>query len=171
MVVLDTTRNQRILLRTRKWWLVLSSLLALLILAAFFALTVGFSKYSVMSVISALLRLVPFVGESLGIASPDGKEFIIITEIRMPRVLAGVLVGSGLALAGVVFQGVFRNPMADPYIIGIIPFMTLTFFLITNNLIPTELKSSFSALEPSLWLFSLLLAIVIGYVAHFYSID
>ncbi len=119
MVVLDTTRNQRILLRTRKWWLVLSSLLALLILAAFFALTVGFSKYSVMSVISALLRLVPFVGESLGIASPDGKEFIIITEIRMPRVLAGVLVGSGLALAGVVFQGVFRNPMADPYIIGV----------------------------------------------------
>lgn len=42
----------------------------------------------------------------------------ILFEVRLPRVLAGVLVGAGLAGAGVVFQALLRNPMADPYVIG-----------------------------------------------------
>jgi iron complex transport system permease protein len=42
----------------------------------------------------------------------------IIWEIRLPRVLLGVLVGSGLAGAGAVFQGALRNPLADPFILG-----------------------------------------------------
>ena len=42
----------------------------------------------------------------------------IIFHIRLPRVIGGVLVGSALATAGVLFQGLLRNPMADPYIIG-----------------------------------------------------
>jgi iron complex transport system permease protein len=42
----------------------------------------------------------------------------IIFQIRMPRVIGGALVGAALATAGVLFQGLFRNPMADPYIIG-----------------------------------------------------
>ncbi len=42
----------------------------------------------------------------------------ILFEVRLPRVLAGALVGAGLGCAGVVFQALLRNPMADPYIIG-----------------------------------------------------
>lgn len=42
----------------------------------------------------------------------------IILQVRLPRVLGGALVGAGLATAGVIFQGLLRNPMADPYIIG-----------------------------------------------------
>jgi iron complex transport system permease protein len=42
----------------------------------------------------------------------------ILFEIRLPRVLAGVVVGAGLGAAGVVFQALLRNPMADPYVIG-----------------------------------------------------
>jgi iron complex transport system permease protein len=42
----------------------------------------------------------------------------ILLEIRLPRVLASALVGAALAIAGLMFQGLFRNPMADPYIIG-----------------------------------------------------
>ncbi|MDM8000616.1 MAG: iron chelate uptake ABC transporter family permease subunit [Dehalococcoidia bacterium] len=42
----------------------------------------------------------------------------IIFDVRLPRVLGGALVGAGLATAGVLFQGLLRNPMADPYIIG-----------------------------------------------------
>lgn len=42
----------------------------------------------------------------------------IIFQIRMPRVIGGLLVGAALATAGVLFQGLLRNPMADPYIIG-----------------------------------------------------
>lgn len=43
----------------------------------------------------------------------------IIMTIRFPRVILTALVGAGLALAGASFQGLFRNPMADPYIIGV----------------------------------------------------
>ncbi|MGF1579087.1 MAG: FecCD family ABC transporter permease [Gemmataceae bacterium] len=46
-------------------------------------------------------------------------EELILWRVRLPRVLIGVLVGGGLSLAGAVMQGVFRNPMADPGIIGI----------------------------------------------------
>lgn len=42
----------------------------------------------------------------------------ILFAIRLPRVLASALVGAALALSGLMFQGLFRNPMADPYIIG-----------------------------------------------------
>jgi len=46
-------------------------------------------------------------------------EVGIITQIRLPRVLLGLIVGAMLALAGGCFQGVFRNPLADPYLLGI----------------------------------------------------
>lgn len=48
---------------------------------------------------------------------PQSDEAIIL-QIRLPRVLAAALVGAALSVAGVLFQGLFRNPLADPYIIG-----------------------------------------------------
>ena len=44
---------------------------------------------------------------------------IIINRIRLPRILLSFLVGAGLSVAGVIFQGIIRNPMVDPYIVGI----------------------------------------------------
>jgi iron complex transport system permease protein len=43
---------------------------------------------------------------------------IILLEVRLPRVLASGVVGAALAVSGLMFQGLFRNPMADPYVIG-----------------------------------------------------
>lgn len=54
----------------------------------------------------------------------DGKgdwsaaEAAIVREVRLPRVVTAATVGAALALAGVVFQGLLRNPLADPYVIG-----------------------------------------------------
>ena len=42
-----------------------------------------------------------------------------MTQLRLPRVALGLLVGSMLALAGGCYQGVFRNPLADPYLLGV----------------------------------------------------
>jgi iron complex transport system permease protein len=42
----------------------------------------------------------------------------ILFQVRLPRVVGGALIGAALATAGVLFQGLLRNPMADPYIIG-----------------------------------------------------
>ncbi|MDD4299826.1 MAG: iron chelate uptake ABC transporter family permease subunit [Methanomicrobium sp.] len=48
-----------------------------------------------------------------------GGEETIVLGIRLPRVILGALVGSCLALSGAALQSLFRNPMADPYILGI----------------------------------------------------
>lgn len=50
---------------------------------------------------------------------PYGQAAIIVKAVRLPRVLLGAVVGSALAMSGVAFQGVFANPMADPYVIGV----------------------------------------------------
>jgi iron complex transport system permease protein len=47
-----------------------------------------------------------------------GMNSVILFEIRVPRVLASALVGAALSVAGLLFQGLFRNPLADPYVIG-----------------------------------------------------
>jgi len=63
-----------------------------------------------------LLDLIPGVSLHSGL-SPS--EQAIVTQLRLPRVCLGLLVGAMLALAGGCYQGVFRNPLADPYLLGI----------------------------------------------------
>ncbi|TMC18935.1 MAG: iron ABC transporter permease [Chloroflexi bacterium] len=48
----------------------------------------------------------------------DSSYEVIIWQVRMPGVVSAVLVGMALAVAGVLFQGLLRNPLADPYLIG-----------------------------------------------------
>ncbi len=61
------------------------------------------------------------LGKSLAlIFRPDGSlQSAIVREIRLPRALLGFAIGLALALAGATLQGLFRNPLADPYILGI----------------------------------------------------
>ncbi|CUH69036.1 Hemin transport system permease protein HmuU [Thalassovita autumnalis] len=47
------------------------------------------------------------------------RDQIIVWDIRMPRMLTGVLVGAALAVSGAVMQGLFRNPLADPGLVGV----------------------------------------------------
>jgi iron complex transport system permease protein len=56
---------------------------------------------------------------ALGWGTADETTRAIVLQIRLPRIILSVVVGAGLAAAGTVFQGIFRNPMADPYIIGV----------------------------------------------------
>lgn len=63
---------------------------------------------------------IPFGKTLTLIFRPDGSlQSTIIREIRLPRALLGFSVGLALALAGAALQGLFRNPLADPYILGI----------------------------------------------------
>ncbi len=60
-------------------------------------------------------------GEVLDALSGEGRPAhrTILLELRLPRALLAVFVGGGLALAGAVFQALLRNPLAEPYILGI----------------------------------------------------
>lgn len=54
-----------------------------------------------------------------GAAAPDTPEKAIIMNIRLPRIILAGLVGTALAGSGVTLQGIFRNPLVDPFILGI----------------------------------------------------
>ena len=47
------------------------------------------------------------------------REQVIIYDIRLPRLVLRILIGAGLAVSGVVMQGLFRNPLADPGLVGV----------------------------------------------------
>ncbi|WP_038046909.1 FecCD family ABC transporter permease [Thermus caliditerrae] len=76
----------------------------------------------------ALLLLALVLGVGLGAVALSPGEVVrallgqevhpIVTEMRLPRVLGGMLVGAALGAAGAAFQGLFRNPLADPYLMG-----------------------------------------------------
>jgi iron complex transport system permease protein len=49
----------------------------------------------------------------------DSREALVVLNIRMPRLLLGALVGAALAISGALMQGLFRNPLADPGLVGV----------------------------------------------------
>ncbi|MDP2602295.1 MAG: iron ABC transporter permease [Deltaproteobacteria bacterium] len=49
----------------------------------------------------------------------SATDKVILFNLRLPRILSAFLVGGGLALAGAIFQGLFRNPIADSYLLGV----------------------------------------------------
>ncbi|MFC7340597.1 FecCD family ABC transporter permease [Saccharopolyspora griseoalba] len=53
-----------------------------------------------------------------GVSPLSEREAAILWELRVPRTALGLLVGAALAVSGAAFQGVFRNPLADPYLLG-----------------------------------------------------
>ncbi|MDI2028285.1 iron ABC transporter permease [Saccharopolyspora sp. TS4A08] len=53
-----------------------------------------------------------------GVSPLSEREAAILWQLRVPRTVLGVLVGAALAVSGAAFQGVFRNPLADPYLLG-----------------------------------------------------
>lgn len=59
------------------------------------------------------------VGPALGVDSRPGVDDEIIWQVRTPRVLLAFVVGAGLAVAGATMQAVVRNPLADPYVLGV----------------------------------------------------
>lgn len=64
----------------------------------------------------ALLDRLPFVTIDAGITE---REWSIVWQIRAPRVVLAALVGAMLSMAGASYQGVFRNPLVDPYLLGV----------------------------------------------------
>jgi iron complex transport system permease protein len=54
-----------------------------------------------------------------GRAALEGRDALVVLNIRLPRVLLGMLVGAALAVSGALMQGLFRNPLADPGLVGV----------------------------------------------------
>jgi iron complex transport system permease protein len=88
---------------------------AFLLVSTLLGLALGPVDLGLGAVAREVLSHVPF----LGVESPFSQtEDAILWELRAPRVVLGLLVGAMLAMAGAAYQGVFRNPLADPYLLG-----------------------------------------------------
>ena len=90
-------------------WQITASAAAALLIASLLAVSFGPVNLSFGSIIRTLLGL------------PNGLENqdrTLLLELRLPRVVLGALVGAALATSGAVYQSVFRNPLADPYLLG-----------------------------------------------------
>jgi iron complex transport system permease protein len=83
--------------------------------AALAAVLVGPVPLSPGAVLLELAGRLPLVHTHSGLSR---QEAAILWQLRLPRVVLGGLVGAMLALAGAAYQGVFRNPLADPYLLG-----------------------------------------------------
>lgn len=91
-------------------------LFILLIAMAAFATTIGSVEIPFWTTFNVLLSRLPLV--NIAPSWPSTTETIIL-DIRLPRVILAGLVGAALATAGAAYQGLFRNPLADPYLIGV----------------------------------------------------
>jgi iron complex transport system permease protein len=99
--------------RSRRARVAIAALVALLVATALFSLASGASDASAWAVVRGWL----FASSS---ADPMSmRDSIIVYDIRLPRVILGVLVGAALAVSGAVLQGLFRNPLADPGLVGV----------------------------------------------------
>jgi iron complex transport system permease protein len=78
-------------------------------------LSIGAVAIPPLGAIAALLDRLPGVSLPTGLSPVDTQ---VLLELRLPRVLLAALVGGMLAVAGAAYQGVFRNPLADPYLLG-----------------------------------------------------
>lgn len=98
----------------RLLWVSLT-LMVLLVLTAIIAIGSGSSQIAYGDVARILLH-------GLGLPldpSIQASQVTIVHQVRLPRIITGMLVGGALAVAGAVMQGIFRNPLADPGILGV----------------------------------------------------
>lgn len=95
-------------MRNRKWLFAICTLLGLLALVCILSLFVGSTGLSLREMLLLLSGKEDF-----------GPAYSLFFDIRFPRILLGIAVGGGLSLAGVILQGIFRNPLVEPFTLGI----------------------------------------------------
>lgn len=98
-----------------KWWWMAGAVL-LLLGTGLLAILLGPVDLPTTAVLGSVADRVPFVDVASGL---NDRQEAILWELRMPRVVLGILVGAMLAIAGGAYQGSFRNPLADPYLLGV----------------------------------------------------
>jgi cobalamin transport system permease protein len=95
-----------------RWLLGAAAVLAASLVAG---LAIGPVAVPLAGIVDDLFARLPFAGPPNGLSPLDAA---IVWELRAPRVVLGAMVGGMLALAGGAYQAVFRNPLADPYLLG-----------------------------------------------------
>lgn len=95
---------------TRRFTIIILLLLIALVVTGTISLGVGAVYIPPARVLAA------FNTQAAGVANPT--DIVIVHQLRLPRIVLAATIGAGLAAAGAAFQGLFRNPLADPFVVG-----------------------------------------------------
>lgn len=98
--------------------LVFPAMAALLLVEIIACTAVGAADISFLDTVKTVLSRIPFINNIADMKDISESHIVIITGIRLPRVMLAALIGAGLSVSGTAFQGLFKNSMADPYVIG-----------------------------------------------------
>lgn len=90
--------------------------IVVLVAVGLFSAVNGAAGLPITGVVGSLLDGLPGIGID---SSLSERQDAILFQIRLPRLILGLLVGGSLGMAGAAYQGVFRNPLADPYLLGV----------------------------------------------------
>lgn len=93
-------------------------LLLIYVVLAIISTSLGAADLTPLNVLTTILKSIPFVGKYIE-GNVSSTHFLIIFRVRLPRIVMASLVGMGLAVVGASYQSLFKNPMADPYILGV----------------------------------------------------
>jgi iron complex transport system permease protein len=95
--------------------------IAVIVLAGviIYSSTLGAANITFFESIRIILSKIPLIDRFFPAQGLDATHTTIVLNIRMPRIFLALLVGTGLSVVGGTFQGMFRNSMADPYVLGI----------------------------------------------------
>jgi len=100
----------------RRWRVPWTAIAVIMVVAAIgLGIVVGPAGPTWWRIPLALLDRLPLISIDSGVTE---TEWNIVWQVRMPRVVLGALVGATLSIAGASYQGVFRNPLVDPYLLG-----------------------------------------------------
>jgi iron complex transport system permease protein len=102
----------------RKLLLYTGGALLLLLFSILASLSLGSAHIPIGEVWRILLHKLPFMDKVI-LVNWDAANEQIIMKVRFPRVALAIVVGASLAVAGTGFQGILRNPLADPYTLGV----------------------------------------------------
>ncbi len=101
----------------KKFWLLLPTLAAATVCCILFSTGLGYVEVGWRDIVRIVLAGI--TGDAALAAGIDQVAPFVVMDVRLPRILTATLVGAGLSMSGVIYQGILLNPLADPYTLGI----------------------------------------------------
>ena len=135
-------------------------LVIVLFLTIVISITLGSVKVGVLDSMKIVLSKIPFIKDMVNIENIPYSHLVIINNLRLPRILLAGIVGMGLAVCGAMYQSILKNPMADPYILGVSSGAALgaTISIVLNRIISIQLMA---------FIFSIIITVLVYAVSRY----
>ena len=107
-------------IQNRKHYYSLFGIFTIILIAlAILSTTLGPADISFRDATTIVASEIPFLNRFVSLEGIEPSHITIVLKIRMPRIIIAGLVGATLAVVGAIYQSIFKNPMADPFILGV----------------------------------------------------